>query len=174
MGLICTHISIVFQRGACVSKPCIPALPASLSANPSPLKNVRCYCILAWMPRKSANTSIVFSIFRIHFYCVPAFSACISIAPGGFLDCSELQFLYLDCSELLGNFIWVVQKSCIPALLACISTCIFIMFQHFLRARSCCIPALPHAEKVPSGAHYACIFIAFLLFPSTSSIPVVL
>ena len=35
------------------------------------------------MPRKSANTSIVFSIFRIHCYCVPAFSACISIASGG-------------------------------------------------------------------------------------------
>ena len=81
--LICTHIFTWFQRGACVSKPCIPALNASLSSNPSDPKNVHFYCILAWMPRKSANTSIVFSIFRIHFYCVPAFSACISIAPGG-------------------------------------------------------------------------------------------
>ena len=53
--LIRTHISTVFQHGACVSKCCIPALPAPLSSNPSPLKNVRCYCILAWTPRKNTN-----------------------------------------------------------------------------------------------------------------------
>ena len=46
-GLICTHILTWFQHGACVSTSCIPALTASLLRYPSPLKNVRRYCILA-------------------------------------------------------------------------------------------------------------------------------
>ena len=54
-GLICTHIPTWFQHGACVSTSCIPALTASFSRYPSPLKNVRRYCILAWLPRKSNN-----------------------------------------------------------------------------------------------------------------------
>ena len=70
----------------CAHSYCIPALTASLLRYHSPLKNVRRYCILVFSPRKSANTSMMFSIFRIHLYCVPAFSACISIASGGFLD----------------------------------------------------------------------------------------
>ena len=47
IGLICTHILTWFQHGACVSTSCIPAPPASFSRYPSPLKNVRRYCILA-------------------------------------------------------------------------------------------------------------------------------
>ena len=63
---------------------------------------------------------------------------------------------------------WLARENwCIPALLACISTSISVLLQHFLCAHSYCIPALPHAEKDPRGAHYACISIAFLLFPST-------
>ena len=99
-GPIRAHISTVFQHGACVSKPCIPALNASLSSNPSDPKNVHFYCILAWMPRKSANTSIVFSIFShtlllcssifcVHFHCAPVLFACISL---GFLDREYLMF----------------------------------------------------------------------------------
>ena len=34
-------------------------------------------------------------------------------------------------------------------------------------AHSYCVPAPPHAEKYPILAHYVCISIAFLLFPST-------
>ena len=62
LELICTHISIVFQRGACVSKPCIPALPAPLSSNPSPLKNVRCYCVPAFF-----TNNLTFWIYFKHF-----------------------------------------------------------------------------------------------------------
>ena len=63
---------------------------------------------------------------------------------------------------------WLARENwCIPALLACISTSISVLLQHFLCAHSYCIPALPHAEKDPRGAHYACISIAFILFPST-------
>ena len=60
--LIRTHISTVFQRGACVSKPCIPALPAPLSSNPSPLKNVRCYCVPAF-----STNNLTFWIYFKHF-----------------------------------------------------------------------------------------------------------
>ena len=98
--LICTHILTWFQRVACVSKVRIPALNASLSSNPSDPKNVHFYCILAWMPRKSANTSIVLSIFPhtllqcssifcVHFHCAPVLFACISL---GFLDREYLMF----------------------------------------------------------------------------------
>ena len=98
--LICTHILTWFQRVACVSKVRIPALNASLSSNPSDPKNVHFYCILAWMPRKSANTSIVLSIFShtllpcssifcVHFHCAPVLFACISL---GFLDREYLMF----------------------------------------------------------------------------------
>ena len=63
--LICTHIFTWFQRDACVSKPCIPALNASLSSNPSDPKNVHFYCILAWMPRKSTTSEWFWSIWSI-------------------------------------------------------------------------------------------------------------
>ena len=86
-GLICTHIPTWFQHGACVSTSCIPALTASFSRYPSPLKNVRRYCILALMPRKSISSTNSSILFCMNPYCVPAFSACISIASGGFLDC---------------------------------------------------------------------------------------
>ena len=50
----------------------------------------------------------------MHFYCVPAFSACISIASGGFLDCSRLP---LGCSTFWEAFwtaldcFWAAQRS---------------------------------------------------------------
>ena len=67
--LICTHIVTWFQRDACVSKLCIPALNASLSSNPSDPKNVHFYCILAWMPRKSTTSEWFWSIWSISKSC---------------------------------------------------------------------------------------------------------
>ena len=77
LELICTHILTWFQHGACVSTSCIPAPPASFSRYPSSLKNVRRYCILAWMPRKSTTSesllafcfaSSLFKLFKSHFF----------------------------------------------------------------------------------------------------------
>ena len=104
IGLICTHILTWFQHGACVSTSCIPALTASLLRYHSPLKNVRRYCILVFSPRKSANTSMMFSIFRIHSYCVPVFFCvhfhCFGRFSGLLLGCStfsEAFWTALDC-----------------------------------------------------------------------------
>ena len=69
----------------------------------------------------------------------------------------------------LSVFVWLA-KVCIPALLACISTSISVLPQHFPCAHFCLIPALPHAEKYPLGVHFYCIsisnFLAFLAFPT--------
>ena len=82
IGLICTHIFTWFQHGACVSTSCIPALTASFSRYPSPLKNVRRYCIPAFfckheerihqqcqvifLPARTARRNVVF-LFRNPF-----------------------------------------------------------------------------------------------------------
>ena len=100
--LICTHICTWFQRGACVSKPCIPALNASLSSNPSDPKNVHFYCILACMPRKSAKTSIVFSIFS-HTFLLCSSIFCMHFHCGG-RDFREAFWIVLDC-------LWAAQRS---------------------------------------------------------------
>ena len=58
IGLICTHILTWFQHGACVSTSCIPALTALLSRYPSPLKNVRRYCIPAFFCKQIYSLNI--------------------------------------------------------------------------------------------------------------------
>ena len=160
--LICTHIFTWFQRGACVSKPCIPALNASLSSNPSDPKNIHFYCILAWMPRKSANTSIVFSIFShtlllcsstfyLHFHYALVLFVCISL---GFLDW-EAFWTALGCfwgAQLSG-----VALDCYWAgLFACIST----VYQHCLHAfLFCMLFGWLHLFCIP--ALHACISTVF-------------
>ena len=73
------HISTVFQHGACVSKPCIPALPASLSSNPSPPKNAHGMC---------SSTAYV------HFYCARIIFFCVLFA---FLLCSSIFCVHFHC-----------------------------------------------------------------------------
>ena len=68
---------------------------------------------------------MMFSIFRIHLYCVPAFSACISIASGGngipYFNLSTSQPLNLSTSQP----VWRRLN---------LSTCISTVFQHCVRA----------------------------------------
>ena len=75
-----------------------------------------------------------------------------------------LHFYYFPA--LASVRISTVFQHCRRAFLLCSSTFLhaFLLFSStFLCAHSYCIPALPHAEKNPRGAHYACISIAFIL-----------
>ena len=104
-------------------------------------------------------------------YCIPALHACTSTMFKQFLG----VFQHFPCAHpcctpallaciptMFKHFLWTLllchstflcaHPYCTPALSACIPT----MFKHFLAcisiftcARSCCIPALPHAENYP-------------------------
>ena len=100
-GLICTYIFTVFQRGACVPELCIPALNAWKTFNPSTLNSVRCYCVPACFTNNPTFWIIFSILFCMHLHCVPALVTCISIASGGFLDCSGLL---LGCSTFWEAF----------------------------------------------------------------------
>ena len=73
------------------------------------------------MPRKSANTSLVFSIFRIHSYCVPVFfcvhfhcfgrpriPAFLELWTAGLLDAGLLDAGLLEHSESLN--LWISES----------------------------------------------------------------
>ena len=79
------RIPIVFQHGACPQLCRIPALPACISTVWNRLLCARSYSILSCLPRKSAKCLQCSILFRMHFYCVTALSAFISIVLQYFL-----------------------------------------------------------------------------------------
>ena len=83
-----------------------------------------------------------FSTVCVHFYCIPALCACISIMFKHFSACISIMFQHFLCAH----------SYCIPALLACIST----MLKHF---SACISTMLQH--------FFAC---AFLLYSSTACV----
>ena len=119
---------------------------------------------------------MMFSIFRIHSYCVPAFSACISIAPGGFLDCFGML---LGCLTFWGAFWlllgWTVCMHfyCIPALFACISFLHAIrLITSFLYSSTACVHTYSVLALfcVHSPYDSAMSLCAFLLHSSTDCV----
>ena len=133
-----------------------------------------------------------------HLYYVQAISGCNSINSQHFPLCASLLYSSIACVHsyyvqalpvdisIMPSIFLRAHPYCTPALFACIPT----MFKHFLAcisiftcARSCRIPALPHAENypkvscisitVPLHFHYSSITfpLHFLHFFSSISFP---
>ena len=115
-----------------------------------------------------------------HLYYVQAISGCNSINSQHFPLCASLLYSSIACVHsyyvqalpvdisIMPSIFLRAHPYCTPALSACIPT----MFKHFLAcicifpcARSCSIPALPHAENYPKVVHYGCIFHVCFAFP---------
>ena len=118
------------------------------------------------------------SLFCLHFYCVPAFSACIPIASGGkeSLISQPLHFYWMYCSPaglLCPSTFLCTHPYRIPAL-DCVHfyhvqelpVCICISSSTFLCAHPYCTPAL-HACTSITFKQFLC---AFLQYSSTECV----
>jgi len=113
-----------------------------------------------------AHTSTIFKQFLGVFQHFPCAHPCCTPA---LLACIPTMFKHFLWTLLLCHSTFLcAHPYCTPALSACIPT----MFKHFLAcisiftcARSCRIPALPHAENYPKVVHYSCVSCISITVP---------
>ena len=100
------RIPIVFQHGACPQRCRIPALPACISTVWNRLLCARSCSILSCLPRKSANTSTVFSIFS-HALLLCSSTGCVHFHSVFWADRAALMLLWssLELSGALWSFL---------------------------------------------------------------------